>query len=36
LGEARISLADVNKIYDTFAWKPQQNLEEWVKEQIGN
>ena len=36
LGEARISLADIDKIYKTFAWKPQQNLEEWVKKQIGN
>ena len=27
--------ADVDKIYNTFAWKPQQNLEEWVKKQIG-
>ena len=36
LGEARISLANVDKIYKTFAWKPQQNLEEWVKKQIGN
>ena len=36
LGEARISLANVDKIYNTFAWKPQQNLQEWVKKQIGN
>ena len=36
LGEARISLANVDKIYNTFAWRPQQNLEEWVKKQIGN
>ena len=36
LGEARISLANVDKIYKTFAWKPQQNLEEWVNKQIGN
>ena len=36
LGEARISLANVDKIYKTFAWKPQQNLEDWVKKQIGN
>ena len=36
VGEARISLANVDKIYQTFAWKPQQNLEEWVKKQIGN
>ena len=36
LGEARISLANVDKIYKTFAWKPQQNLKEWVKKQIGN
>ncbi len=35
LGEARISLANVDKIYNTFAWRPQQNLEEWVKKQIG-
>ena len=35
LGEARISLANVDKIYKTFAWKPQQNLREWVKKQIG-
>tara|TARA_B000000532_G_C18561533_1_gene274450 strand:- start:91 stop:537 length:447 start_codon:yes stop_codon:yes gene_type:complete len=36
LGEARISLANIDKIYKTFAWRPQQNLEEWVKKQIGN
>ena len=36
LGEARISLANIDKIYKTFAWKPQQNLKEWVKKQIGN
>ncbi len=35
LGEARISLANIDKIYKTFAWKPQQNLEEWVMKQIG-
>ena len=35
LGEARISLANVDKIYNTFAWRPLQNLEEWVKKQIG-
>ena len=36
LGEARISLANIDKIYKTFAWKPQQNLKEWVKKQVGN
>ena len=36
VGEARISLANVDKIYDTFAWKPQQDLEEWIRKQIGN
>ena len=36
LGEARISLANIDKIYNTFAWRPQQNLEEWVNKQIGN
>ena len=36
VGEARISLANVDKIYETFAWKPQQDLEEWIRKQIGN
>lgn len=36
LGEARVSLANIDKIYNTFAWRPQQNLNEWVKKQIGN
>ena len=30
VGEARISLANVDKIYETFAWKPQQDLREWI------
>ena len=34
LGEARISLANIDKIYKTFAWKPQQNLENWVKSAV--
>ena len=29
-GEARISLANIEKIYNTFAWRPQVNLEEWI------
>ena len=36
VGEARISLANVDKIYETFAWKPQQDLGEWIGKQIGN
>ena len=36
VGEARISLANVDKIYETFAWKPQQDLREWIGKQIGN
>jgi len=36
VGEARISLASVDKIYETFAWKPQQDLKEWIGKQIGN
>jgi len=36
VGEARISLANVDKIYETFAWKPQQDLQEWIRKQIGN
>ena len=34
LGEARISLANVDKIYKTFAWKPQQSLEKWIKSAV--
>ena len=34
LGEARISLANVDKIYKTFAWKPQQSLEDWIKSAV--
>ena len=33
-GEARISLANVDKIYKTFAWKPQQSLEKWIKSAV--
>ena len=36
VGEARISLANIDKIYETFAWKPQQDLQEWIGKQIGN
>jgi len=36
VGEARISLANIDKIYNIFAWKPQQDLEEWIGKQIGN
>ena len=34
LGEARISLANIDKIYKTFAWKPQQSLESWGKSAV--
>ena len=34
LGEARISLANIDKIYKTFAWSPQQNLEKWIKSAV--
>ena len=34
MGEARISLANVDKIYKTFAWKPQQSLEKWIKSAV--
>jgi len=33
-GEARISLANVDKMYKTFAWKPQQSLEKWIKSTV--
>ena len=34
IGEARHSLANINKIQKTFAWRPEVNVEQWVKEQI--
>ena len=34
IGEARDSLANINKIQKTFAWRPEVNVEQWVKEQI--
>ena len=34
IGEARNSLANINKIQKTFAWRPEVNVEQWVKEQI--
>ena len=34
LGEARISLANVDKIYKTFAWKPNVVLEDWIKKRL--
>ena len=33
-GEARISLANADKIYKTFAWKPEVILEDWIKERL--
>ena len=33
-GEARISLANADKIYKTFAWKPQVDLEKWIEDKI--
>ena len=33
-GEARISLANADKIYKTFAWKPEVVLEEWIESAI--
>ena len=34
VGEARDSLANIDKIYKTFAWKPQTDVEEWIKTQL--
>ena len=31
VGEARNSLANIDKIRKTFAWKPEMNVEEWIK-----
>jgi len=34
IGEARNSLANIDKIQKTFAWKPEMNIEEWIKTQL--
>ena len=34
IGEARNSLANIDKIEKTFGWKPQMSVEEWIKEQL--
>jgi len=34
VGEARNSLANIDKIYKTFAWKPQTDVEVWIREQL--
>ena len=34
-GEAKESLANVDKIYETFGWKPKVNLKEWMGERYG-
>lgn len=33
-GEARISLANIDNIYKTFAWKPEVVLEEWIESAV--
>ena len=34
VGEARNSLANIDKIQKTFAWKPEVDVEEWIKTQL--
>ena len=34
VGEARNSLANIDKIQKTFAWKPEMNVEQWIKNQL--
>ncbi len=34
LGEARLSLANNQKLRKTFGWKPSMKLEEWISEQL--
>ena len=34
IGEARNSLANIDKIQKTFAWKPQVDVEQWIKTQL--
>ena len=33
IGEARNSLANIDKIEKTFGWKPQMSVEKWIEEQ---
>ena len=34
IGEARNSLANIQKIQKTFAWKPETDVEKWIKTQL--
>ena len=34
IGEARNSLANIDKIQKTFAWKPEVDVEQWIKTQL--
>ena len=34
VGEARNSLANIDKIQKTFAWKPEVDVEQWIKTQL--
>ena len=34
IGEARNSLANIDKIQKTFAWKPEVDVETWIKDQL--
>ena len=34
IGEARNSLANIDKIKKTFAWKPEVDVKEWIKTQL--
>jgi hypothetical protein len=34
LGEAKISLANNQKLCKTFGWKPTMNLENWITNQL--
>jgi len=34
IGEARNSLANIDKIQKTFAWKPEVDVEEWIRTQL--
>ena len=34
IGEAKTSLANIDKIQKTFAWKPEVDVEQWIKSQL--
>ena len=32
VGESRITQANIGRMWDVFAWKPQVKLEDWIRD----